>query len=845
MRKNTNLFKHRIITTILILFFVVSPLNYVEAAPEEGTTPEQEAIENEVLIVYDDAGISETKSEKIQNEVNQSMEELDITVTETISESSEDLGTIVAAEIPEDMDVTDAAEMLMDNEKISYAQPNYIYHPLENVDQFTVNDKYVKDSEKTYYLDNAHVKEAWEIAKCEKSVTIAVLDTGCRLDHKDLKNNISDKAYDVYYEKPLTVDSTKYGGDAVSEANLGHGTHVCGLIGAEANNGIGIAGTSYNAEIIPIKIFDNEGKNATTKSMLNGLIYCQNLIDNNEVNNLRVINISAGAYFSGEVDQLLESQIETLADDYNVLCVCAGGNGDSVTREPLTDALYPSDFDECLSVTSLDEEGNNSSWSDYNMEKDISAPGEKIFSTYCEGTNYYKTMSGTSMSAPIVTGICALLWAKNPDLTVDQVKAAIESTADPVPSNGTDGREGCTGSFGAINAKAALEYVQDIGESSKLTVITDGDITIPNTTFTYSGERIKPEVSVEHNGIPLVVNQDYTVSYKNNLNAGTAKVTVQGIKNYTGTIEKTFIINKEKISKCTYSISAKEFLYTGYEIKPEVKLYYKGKIIASGTDYSIDYSNNIDVGKATVTVTGSGKNFTGSGKFYFNILKVNIADLSISLSETSYTYDGEAKRPSVTIKNGDIMLTNGIDYSLIYIDNVKAGTAKVKIIGIGDHYTGSVEETFFIYASNTDDVKNVETSGLDSGKKENQKDKYSGTRKKNEEDNQYENRKTGTLLEVEEEQNTANEKYDISDETNAYSDTVNDEKLELMTSEAESSGSADNNNSGEKDITVVKKSNNIKKLTVFLVTIIVVLFLLIFLFIKRFFCLKNKQKNKR
>ena len=139
----------------------------------------------------------------------------------------------------------------------------------------------------------------------------------------------------------------------------------------------------------------------------------------------------------------------------------------------------------------------------------------------------------------------------------------------------------------------------------------------------------------------------------------------------------------------------------------------------------------------------------------------------------------------------------------------------------------------------------METSGLDSGKKENQKDKYSGTRKNNEEDNQYENRKTGTLLEVGEEQNNANEKYDISDETNAYSDTVNDEKIELMTSEAETSESADKNNSGEKDITVVKKSNNIKKLTVFLVTIIMVLFLLIFLFIKRFLGLKNKQKNKR
>lgn len=701
MKKNNKLPKQKILALILTLSLTVMPLEYVKAAPEEKKITGQESVENEVLVVYDDAGTSGANSEKIQNIANQSMKDLNIMVTETISESSEDLGTIAAAEIPEDMNVTDAAEILMDNEGISYVQPNYIYQPLENIDQCAVNDEYVVDAEKTYYLENAHVKEAWEIAKCEKGVAVAVLDTGCRMDHTDLKNNISDKAYDVYYGKPLTADSTVYGGDAAGEGNLGHGTHVCGLIGAQANNGIGIAGTSYNAEIIPIKIFDDQGKNATTKSILNGLIYCQNLIDDNEVSNLRVINISAGAYFNDAVDLVLENQIETLADDYNVLCVCAGGNGDATTRQPLTDALYPADFDECLSVTSLDKEGNNSSWSDYNMEKDISAPGEGILSTHCKETNYYKTMSGTSMSAPIVAGICALLWAENPELTVDQVKAAIESTADPVPSNETDGREGLTGSFGAINAKAALEYVQNSEDSSKVTMITNDDVTLSDTTYTYSAERIKPDISVKHDGIVLVYNQDYTVSYKNNLNVGTAQVTIQGIKNYTGTIKKTFTINKEKISKCTYSISAKSFLYTGYETKPTVKLYYKGKRITQGSDYTIAYSNNIDAGTAQVIVSGCGMNFTGTGKFYYTIQQVDVGDLTPVLSGTSYMYTGKAKKPSVKVTYLDLILISGKDYKLTYTNNVKVGTAKVTITGISNNYTGSLTKTFTIIPKGT------------------------------------------------------------------------------------------------------------------------------------------------
>ncbi|MGN1166361.1 MAG: S8 family peptidase [Lachnospiraceae bacterium] len=701
---NRKTLKRKILSAISVLLFATASLGYVKAAPNEEVSTWQEAEENEILVVYDDAGVSDTKSETIQEEANQILEDMDITVTEEISESDEKMGTIVAAEIPVNKDVQEISQELMEEDRISYAQPNYIYHTLDTETQYVTNDEYVVDVSQTYYLDNAHVKEAWDLAKCEKTVTIAVLDTGCRLDHADLENNISDKAYDVYYGEPLTVDSTVYGGDAAGGGNLGHGTHVCGLIAAEADNGIGIAGTSYNAEIIPVKIFDDEGKNATTKSMLNGLIYCQNLIDNNEVENLHVINLSAGTYFNSGTDMILENQIEKLADDYNVLCVCAGGNGDGTTRQPLTDPLYPSDFDACLSVTSLNKEGDNSSWSDYNMQKDISAPGEKILSTYCEridGKDYYKNMSGTSMSAPIVSGICALLWAENPDLTVEQVKAAIESTADPVPSNATDGREGLTGSFGAVNAKAALEYVKNINDPSKVTTIISDDVTLSDTSYTYSAEKIKPDLTVEHDGITLVKNQDYTVSYKNNLNAGTAQVTVQGIKNYTGTVKKNFTIEKQKISKCTYSISAKNFLYVGEEICPSVKIYYKSKAITPGVDYTIAYSNNIDAGTAQVTVTGCGTNFTGVGRFYYTIQQKDIGNLSPILSATSYTYTGKTRKPSVKLTYLDMTLISGKDFKLTYSNNVKVGTAKVTITGIGNNYTGSLTKSFKINPKGT------------------------------------------------------------------------------------------------------------------------------------------------
>lgn len=700
MRKDSLMKK--LLASILALSLAAFPTDYVQAAPEEAKELSVEKMEGEIIVVYDDAGVSDRKSATIQKEAEQSLADKDIMVTNEISESDEEQGTVVTAEIPEDMDVDEAVEMAMEDEKVVYAQPNFIYEAIGNVEtEKTVNDTYVID-ESAYYLTNAHVKDAWDIQTTDKEVTVAVLDTGCRMDHEDLQGNIiSELAYDVLKDEILTADSTSYGGDAAG-GNLGHGTHVCGLVAAQADNGVGMAGTSYNANIIPVKIFDDAGGNATTATVLEGLEYCQSLIDQKKVDNFHVINLSVGVYSSGtgQEDVLIEDQIIKLANDYNVLCVCAGGNGDE-SKNPITTPMYPSDFDACLSVTALDKDGNNCTWSDYNMYKDISAPGLSIVSTMCDSDKSYINMSGTSMATPIVSGICALLWAKDPDLTVEEVKTAIKSTADPVTSNATDGREGNTGSAGAINAKAALEYVQKLNGSSELKVLTDENVKMPDEKYIYSKERIKPEPEVSYNGIILEKDKDYTVSYENNINPGTARLIVQGIKEYSGTVEKEFVIDKASIASCTYSLSAKNIPYTGKEITPFVTLYFKGKPITQGEDYTVRYSNNINAGRATVVVSGCGQFFEGSGKFYFTITEVGIESLSLSMPNTIYTYDGYAKYPSVSISSAGVLLTNGIDYTISYSNNVKVGTARAVITATGQNYTGSVTRTFEILPKGT------------------------------------------------------------------------------------------------------------------------------------------------
>lgn len=671
----------------------------------EDIEQEAEELENivdgEIVVVYDNAGMSEKKSEKIQEEAENALSDIDIEVDEEILPAGKEQGTVVTAQIPEEMSIGDAVEQAMSDQRVSYAQPNFTYEVMENeteendLTEMEVNDRYVQSGD-TYYLNNTKVVSAWEKSNYADSgdVTVAVLDTGCRLSHEDLRENIlQDLAYDAYYNRTLTTGNTPNSGDP-----HGHGTHVSGLVSAKANNGIGIVGTSYNAKILPVKIYDNGGRNATTITMLRGFAYCKQLVNSGKLKNLRVINISSGYYASGNggADILCEEAINELTDIYNILTVCSGGNGDEKSI-PYLDPMYPSDFDACLSVTALDKNGKDCAWSDYNYAKDISAPGEGILSTYATGNSSYTWKNGTSMSAPIVSGICAFLWASKPDAKVRDIVTAIESTADKII--GQDKNRQGTGSHGAINAEKAYAYLIR-NEGSGQTEIRSSHVSEIKESYIYNCERFMPEPEVKINGTTLEKGKDYTVTYRDNVNAGTAKMIINGIRNYRGTVEKTFTIQKKTDFKgCQCQISKKQHVYAGKEIKPGIIFKCNGEKFVEGIDYTLSYENNINVGTGKIKI--SLKNFNITGVVSFTITKANISSLPVSLSSSSYVYSKKPCKPSVTIKNGDLTLAAGKDYTVSYTKNVNVGTATVRIVGRGENYTGAVSKTFRIVPKGT------------------------------------------------------------------------------------------------------------------------------------------------
>ena len=139
--------------------------------------------------------------------------------------------------------------------------------------------------------------------------------------------------------------------------------------------------------------------------------------------------------------------------------------------------------------------------------------------------------------------------------------------------------------------------------------ISKASVTLSTSIYAYDGKAKKPGVTVKLNGKTLKNGTDYTVSYSNNTKVGTAKVTIKGKGNYTGSVSKTYSI-KNNFKKATVSgISTKAF--TGKNITQSITVKYNGKTLKKGTDYTVSYSNNKNIGTATVKITGKGS-FTGT-----------------------------------------------------------------------------------------------------------------------------------------------------------------------------------------------------------------------------------------
>jgi len=223
-------------------------------------------------------------------------------------------------------------------------------------------------------------------------------------------------------------------------------------------------------------------------------------------------------------------------------------------------------------------------------------------------------------------------------------------------------------------------------------------VSISGTEYFYTGAARKPSVSAVFNNITLKKDRDYTVTYRNNINAGTARVIIKGIGNYKGSVCKEFTIKRKSLNGSGMSVTLKAaaFTYRGYAIEPRAKITYLERTLKAGRDYIIEYRKNIKAGTAAAIISGTG-NYKGKVKRTFIIRRKSLAEdrIAITLSGTSFEWTGEEIKPAVTVKHRSRKLTEGKDYEVTYCSNINAGTARVVIKGIGC-YKGGVKKTFKI-----------------------------------------------------------------------------------------------------------------------------------------------------
>ncbi len=350
--------------------------------------------------------------------------------------------------------------------EVLYAEPNYILHA-----DATPNDPLFLDN-RQYALQKISAQQAWDTTTGSSNIVVGVIDQGIDNTHQDLAQNM--------WQNP--VDSTVNGVDDDANGFVddvrgfnfvdnnfqifshtdaeAHATHVAGIIGARGNNGIGVTGVNWNVRLMSLKFLDADGFGDTADA-IDACAYAKMMRDRwvtsggTQGANVRVLNASFGGNaFSTAFKNAINNMIPS-----GILFVAAAGNVDDGTREPNNDLVphFPSSFEasNMIAVASTDAADNLSDFSHFGRTSvHLAAPGDVVLSTtppcsdpgpfpkpcdpsfpvgFTPTQDTYSFFSGTSMSAPQVSGAAALLLAQNPNLTLQQLKSLLIFNGDVVP----------------------------------------------------------------------------------------------------------------------------------------------------------------------------------------------------------------------------------------------------------------------------------------------------------------------------------------------------------------------------------------------------------------------------
>ncbi|MFH2000261.1 MAG: S8 family serine peptidase [Planctomycetota bacterium] len=291
-------------------------------------------------------------------------------------------------DIPEGMDENRFARELMASGDYEYVTPDWVCYPIGT----TPNDPYYNQQ---WHHPKINSPEAWDLFTGDSNLIAAFVDTGVDKDHPDLQSHLI-PGYN-------SVDRlTEAQGGDVNDIH-GHGTAVAGCIGAIGNNGIGVAGMNWSLKLMPIRTTNDSSGSADMSDLTHGAVWAAQ-------NGAKTISVS----YSGVSDSAVGTAGTTVKGLGSLLIWAAGNEYSQLSGFDWTDVIV---------AGATDQNDAKADFSNYGVPIDVMAPGVSVMSTQNGGG--YNAVSGTSFSAPLTNGLCALIWGYNTAQTANEVEQAL------------------------------------------------------------------------------------------------------------------------------------------------------------------------------------------------------------------------------------------------------------------------------------------------------------------------------------------------------------------------------------------------------------------------------------
>ena len=317
---------------------------------------------------------------------------------------------------------------------------------------------------------------------------------------------------------------------------------------------------------------------------------------------------------------------------------------------------------------------------------------------YSIGTNSFYTLDAVSWS----NTANSMVYGSEDHLVKGYVTVRIAlKTIDPskkysdCPSKINITYNGETSEWTQVQYTKAYVRKYTVSDKDCIDINNSKYFTFPNgDEMPYTGRSVRLPVRINIDGKELKEGTDYEVFYKNNILEGTASVTYTGINDYSGSYTKYFTISKKAISVKLATIAAiTDQPFTGNPIEPALEITFDDYKLYKETDYTVTYSNNINAGLATVTITGI-KNFTDTATITFKITPVDVNQIKFSkIPDQKYT--GKAIKPAVSFADNSYPVGLNVNYTIAYSNNINPGNAYITVTGKGN-FTGKRTLTFKI-----------------------------------------------------------------------------------------------------------------------------------------------------